>query len=194
MHDQIAVEVAIDQMRDRNGHGGDTETRHDPGHQRRESPIDEVGPEATPQHRKPLVAGPQQLETTKRDEQDDEADDDRSNCGGHAFILCKLVGLERRRGLLAPQARMRGAAVALSPVFGVPVGSIRRICTSPRATGRCSTPMGTTNTSPGLRVTVRSRSSMSSVPLSTRKRSSVSSCLCQWKGPSSLATMISLLL
>ena len=49
---------------------------------------------------------------------------------------------------LIPQARMRGAAVAMSPVFGVPVGSISRICTSPRATGRCSTPLGTTNTSP----------------------------------------------
>ena len=42
------------------------------------------------------------------------------------------------------QARMRGAAVALSPVFGVPVGSISRMCTSPRATGRCSTPLRTT--------------------------------------------------
>jgi hypothetical protein len=31
---------------------------------------------------------------------------------------------------------MRDAAVALSPVFGVPVGSISRICTSPRVIGR----------------------------------------------------------
>src|SRR5690348_9360334 len=56
---------------------------------------------------------------------------------------------------LARQTRMRGAAVALSPEFGVPVGSINRICTSPRGMGRCSTPLGTTNSSPGLRVTVR---------------------------------------
>ena len=40
------------------------------------------------------------------------------------------------------QARIRGVAVALSPVFGVPVGSISRMWTSPRATGRCSTPLG----------------------------------------------------
>jgi hypothetical protein len=68
------------------------------------------------------------------------------------------------------QAKMRGAAVALSPVFGVPVGSISRICTSPRATGRCSTPVGTTKISPGLRVMVRSRSSMSSVTLEHKKK------------------------
>src|ERR1700733_8155351 len=41
------------------------------------------------------------------------------------------------------QARIRGAAVALSPVLAVPVGSISRMCTSSRATGRCSTLVGT---------------------------------------------------
>jgi hypothetical protein len=30
-------------------------------------------------------------------------------------------------------------------VFGVPIGSIRRMCASSRARGRCSTPPGTTN-------------------------------------------------
>jgi hypothetical protein len=82
--------------------------------------------------------------------------------------------------------------VTVNPCTGVPVGSISRMCTSPRATGRCSMPLGTTKASPELRVTVRSRSSMSSAPFSTRKKSSVSSCLCQWNGPSSLATMMSL--
>ena len=49
---------------------------------------------------------------------------------------------------------MRFAAVVGSPVFGVPVGSIRRMCTSPsRATGLCSTPFGTTKTSPSFNVT-----------------------------------------
>src|SRR5262245_22323144 len=37
---------------------------------------------------------------------------------------------------LVRQARMRGATVVLSPIFGV--GSISRICASPRASGRCS--------------------------------------------------------
>src|ERR1043166_5525222 len=81
----------------------------------------------------------------------------------------------------AAHASLRGAAVALSPVLGVPVGSISRRCTSSCATGRCSTPFGTTYISPGPSVTVRSRSSISSLPLRTRKKSSVSSCLCQTK-------------
>jgi alanyl-tRNA synthetase len=43
----------------------------------------------------------------------------------------------------------RGCAVSTSPVFGVPVGSMSITCTSSSATGRCSTPFGTTNSSPG---------------------------------------------
>ena len=55
-------------------------------------------------------------------------------------------------------AVLRGAAVLISPVLGVPVGSISSKCTSSFATGRCSTPFGTTYICPGPSVTVRSRS------------------------------------
>jgi hypothetical protein len=75
------------------------------------------------------------------------------------------------------QARIRGAAVALSPVFGVPVGSISRMWTSPRATGRCSTPLGHDKYLTGAEGNRATRNSMSSVPLRTRKKSSVSSCV-----------------
>jgi len=39
----------------------------------------------------------------------------------------------------------RGAAVAASPVLGVPVASMSRMCASSSATGQCSAPLGTTN-------------------------------------------------
>ena len=45
------------------------------------------------------------------------------------------------------------AAVAGSPVLGVPWGSISRRWTSSSATGRCSTPFGTTWSSPGASLT-----------------------------------------
>ena len=50
------------------------------------------------------------------------------------------------------------AALTVLPVFGVPVGSINSKCASSLATGRCSTPLGTTYICPGPSVTVRSRS------------------------------------
>ena len=65
--------------------------------------------------------------------------------------------------------------VAASPVFGVPNGSMTRTWTSSRATGRCSTPLGTTNSSPGRSVTFPCLISITSVPLTTRTKSSVSS-------------------
>src|SRR5688572_5329423 len=85
----------------------------------------------------------------------------------------------------------RVAAVAGSPVLGVPEGSMSRTWTSSFATGRCSTPFGTTKSSPGPRWTSRSRSSIVRWPLSTRKRSSVSSCLCQTNSPWALTTITS---
>jgi hypothetical protein len=45
---------------------------------------------------------------------------------------------------LTNQIRVLTAAVAGSPVFGVPAGSISRRWTSSAATGQCSTPFGTT--------------------------------------------------
>src|SRR5687767_8616991 len=45
--------------------------------------------------------------------------------------------------------------------------------------------------SPGFNVTVLSRSSISRVPLRTRKKSSVSSCLCQTNSPLAFTTMTS---
>src|SRR5687768_11696321 len=85
----------------------------------------------------------------------------------------------------------RTAAVAGSPVLGVPEGSMSRRWTSSFATGRCSTPLGTTNSSPGPRWTSRSRSSIVRCPLRTRKRSSVSSCLCQTNSPWAFTTITS---
>jgi hypothetical protein len=41
------------------------------------------------------------------------------------------------------------AAVAASPVFGVPVGSNSSRWVSSSATGQCGSPLGTTNNSPG---------------------------------------------
>ena len=43
---------------------------------------------------------------------------------------------------------LRRSLRAESPVFGVPRGSIRRMCASSSATGQCSTPRGTTKSSP----------------------------------------------
>src|SRR5258708_22987358 len=97
-------------------------------------------------------------------------------------------------GDVVDYAVLRGAAVLTSPVLGVPVGSISSKCTSSFATGQCSTPFGTMYICPGPRVTVRSRSWMSSTPFRTRKKSSVSSCLCQTNSPFTFTTMTSQLL
>ncbi len=75
------------------------------------------------------------------------------------------------------------AAVAGSPVLGVPRGSMSRTWSSSSATGRCSTPRGTTYMSPGPRSTEPLRSSIRIRPASIRKNSSVSSCRCQLKTP-----------
>src|SRR4029453_17241227 len=84
-------------------------------------------------------------------------------------------------------------AVASSPVFGVSSRSSIIMLTSPRrAQGRCSVRRGTTISSPGRRVTVRSRNSMSSSPSRTKNNSSVSSWWCQMNSPSTLAILTSL--
>src|SRR5258708_11172324 len=105
-------------------------------------------------------------------------------------VPIRLIGTRRqRRGWRRDQMTRRGAAVAGSPVFAVPEGSIRRMCASSSATGQCSAPLGTTKTSPGPRVTSPSRSRIVIRPCSTRKKSSVSSCLCQTNSPLTLTTM-----
>jgi hypothetical protein len=76
-----------------------------------------------------------------------------------------------------------------SPVLGTPRGSIRRSFTSDSAYGLCSTPFGTTNISPGRRVTAPSRKSIRSEPSTTMKVSSVSLWWCQMKSPFSLTTL-----
>ena len=53
---------------------------------------------------------------------------------------------------------------------------------SSSATGRCSTPLGTTKISPGSSSMWPVAQFNAQVPLSTRKKSSVSSCLCQVNG------------
>src|SRR6478609_5779375 len=55
--------------------------------------------------------------------------------------------------------------------------------TSSAATGRCSTPRGTTSISPSRSSTVRSRNSMRNAPRTTRNSSSSCSWLCQTNSP-----------
>ncbi len=76
-----------------------------------------------------------------------------------------------------------------SPVFGVPALSISSTSAPSSATGQCSTPRGTTYNCPGPSVTSPSRMRIVTLPFSTRKKSSVSSCLCQVNSPFSLATI-----
>src|SRR5690606_23634655 len=90
------------------------------------------------------------------------------------------------------QIRSLTAAVAGSPVLGVPAGSMSRMCASSSATGQCSTPFGTTNSSPGPSVTSPSRMRIVSRPFSTRKKSSVSSCLCHTNSPLTFTIRMSL--
>ena len=85
---------------------------------------------------------------------------------------------------------MRGATVVLSPVFGVPVGSISKMWTSLRATGRCSTPLGTTNTSPGRSVTVAVPQLDVERSMKDKKKIGCLVMFAPWNGPSSLATMM----
>jgi hypothetical protein len=65
-------------------------------------------------------------------------------------------GYFHRQGMAGEGGHMRGfgATVSGSPVLGVPRGSISSRCASSRATGRCSTPCGTTNRSPVFSVKV----------------------------------------
>ena len=78
--------------------------------------------------------------------------------------------------------------LTLSPVLATPFGSSSITPTSSSAFGQCSTPFGTTNTSPGFNITSRSRSWMFSVPESTRNISSVSGCECHTNSPRSFAS------
>ena len=58
-------------------------------------------------------------------------------------FLARADERTQRRIVRHVQIGSFAAAVAASPVFGVPVGSMSRRCTSSFATGRCSTPLGT---------------------------------------------------
>ena len=88
----------------------------------------------------------------------------------------------RARRLARSRARVRCASRRVARVR-VPRGSISRTCVSSSAFGQCSTPRGTTKSSPGSSTTSRSRSWIVSRPARTRKKSSVSSCLCQTNSP-----------
>src|SRR5579872_4857474 len=58
------------------------------------------------------------------------------------------------------------------PVFSVPFGSMRTMCVSSSAMGKCSTPRGTIKNSPGRISTSRSRSFMINLPFATMNNSS----------------------
>ena len=77
---------------------------------------------------------------------------------GRLDQACRPRVVRGRSGLDAGYMTLRAAAVAVFPVFGVPCGSIRSMWASSSATGRCSTPLGTTNISPGPSLTAPSLS------------------------------------
>jgi hypothetical protein len=81
-------------------------------------------------------------------------------CGFHrtSQAVVNNGSVRSRSSLHAGYMTLRAAAVAVFPVFGVPRGSISRMWASSSATGRCSTPLGTTNTSPGPSLTAPSLS------------------------------------
>ena len=83
------------------------------------------------------------------------------------------LDLDRLDRLLA--AGIAGVAVSR--------GSISSTWVSSSAFGQCSTPRGTTNSSPGSSTTSRSRNWIVNRPATIRKSSSVSSCLCQTNSP-----------
>src|SRR5215210_4175924 len=74
------------------------------------------------------------------------------------------------------------------PVFSVEAGSKSITCTSSSATGRCSTPRGTTIISPSSNHTSRSRNSILSRPSITKNSSSSSSWWCQENSPRSFTS------
>ena len=75
----------------------------------------------------------------------------------HDECLSIVFGIDFAAGEHRTHKTWRGAAVSTLPVFGVPVGSINSTCVSCSEKGWCSIPRGTTNNSPGSRITVRSR-------------------------------------
>ena len=91
----------------------------------------------------------------------------------------RSIGAAERPRQTAGLSVRSGAVSSLgsaSPVFTVPAGSIKRSSTSSSDRGQCSTPRGTTNSSPGPGTMSRSRSWIVSVPSRTKKKSSVSGC------------------
>ena len=87
--------------------------------------------------------------------------------------------LELGRGLRAGVAGVRRPA-------RLDQEDVRLLC----ATGQCSTPRGTTKSSPSPSSTSPSRSLIVSRPLRTRKKSSVSGCECQTNSPLIFPTWI----
>ena len=74
------------------------------------------------------------------------------------------------------------------PVLSVVLGSTRRTAVPSSATGWCSTPRGTMISSPGHRISSRSRKRIVSRPVTTRNSSSSASWWCHTNSPSSLAS------